>query len=361
MHETYKSKKVLVTGHTGFKGSWLSLWLNKIGAEVVGVSDRIPSAPSNFEVNQIYDLVKDVRLDLLDTDSILNLVREEKPDFIFHLAAQALVRPSYEDPLKTLKVNSIGTANLLNAIHMTDHAITAILITSDKVYDNVEWVWGYKESDTIGGKDPYSASKGMAELVIKTYFNSFLKQTSDKKIAICRAGNVIGGGDWAKDRIVPDCIRAWANKEKVEIRNPRATRPWQHVLEPLSGYLHTGAILSNDNSINGEAFNFGPNDEQNYSVGELVDEMQKSWENVKWINTNDQNKVYEASLLKLNCDKALSFLNWKPTLDFVDTVKYTVDWYRKYYEGEDIFYFTKEQIEDYEKKAQSRGIAWSKI
>jgi CDP-glucose 4,6-dehydratase len=237
------------------------------------------------------------------------------------------------------------------------------MITSDKAYDNVEWSWGYRETDSLGGKDPYSASKGMAELAIRSYVESFFKNNnSNIHIGIARAGNVIGGGDWAKDRIVPDCMIAWAKNETVDIRNPIATRPWQHVLEPLSGYLLLAANLALSGDNNGEAYNFGPSSSHNYSVGHLIDEMSKSWDKAKWNDTSsDKNHVHEAGLLKLNCDKALFDLSWRPTLNFEETVEMTAEWYKRYYQdNKTVMYdFTILQIQHYIDLAKSKNIDWA--
>jgi CDP-glucose 4,6-dehydratase len=239
--------------------------------------------------------------------------------------------------LETIEINSIGSANILEALRVLDKDVVAVMITSDKAYDNLEWVWGYRETDRLGGKDPYSASKGMAELAIRSYIESFFNaKDSNVRVGIARAGNVIGGGDWAIDRIVPDCIEAWSENKVVDIRSPNATRPWQHVLEPLSGYLSLAVHLATDNKINGEAYNFGPNAENNYSVRVLIDEMAKYWDKIQWNDvSNDIKHVHEAGLLKLNCDKALFDLNWKPTLSFEETVKMTVEWYKDYYQNTD--------------------------
>lgn len=358
----YKDKVVLVTGHTGFKGSWLSIWLSSLGAKVIGISNEIPSNPSNFEVCKLDSHITDIRTDVCDSQKLHEILAKYNPDYIFHLAAQALVRPSYENPLETMKTNAIGTASVLEAIRLHNKKLTAIMITSDKAYDNVEWVWGYRETDKLGGKDPYSASKGMAELAIRSYVESYFTPDSGIKIGITRAGNVIGGGDWAVDRIVPDCMRSWSNGHAVDIRSPDATRPWQHVLEPLSGYLLLGCELSANSDLSGEAYNFGPPSDTNYSVRHLIDEMSKYWENIKW-NDVSKNEVHlhEAGLLKLNCDKALFDLNWKPTLYFEDTVRMTVNWYKKFYEEqtENMYEFTHAQISEYTNLATERGINWS--
>ena len=362
MLKEYYNKTVLVTGHTGFKGSWLSAWLTLLGAKVIGLSIDTPTEPSNYEVSAIDNIISSHSIDIRDVSSVRQIVKEIQPDFVFHLAAQALVRPSYESPLETITTNAIGTANVLDALRYLNKQVIAVMITSDKAYDNVEWVWGYRETDRLGGKDPYSASKGMAELVIRSYVESFFNKDSNVRVGITRAGNVIGGGDWAKDRIVPDCMNAWSENEIVDIRSPDATRPWQHVLEPLSGYLALGAELSRNNLLHGEAYNFGPPAHQNHSVSELIDEMTKYWEQVRWNDTSQlQQHVHEAGLLKLNCDKALYDLNWQPTLQFEDTVRMTVEWYKHYYQNNDhsMRDFTIAQIDEYMQLAIQRGLQWA--
>ncbi len=363
MLNIFKNKVVLISGHTGFKGSWLSAWLKHLGAEVVGVSIDIPSIPSNFSASLISNVVEDHRLDVRDSNSIKSLVERVRPDFVFHLAAQALVRPSYNNPLETMMTNAIGSANMLDALRNLDKKVVAIMITSDKAYDNLEWVWGYRETDRLGGKDPYSASKGMAELAIRSYIESFFnKPDSNVRVGITRAGNVIGGGDWAIDRIVPDCMKAWSNNETVDIRSPCATRPWQHVLEPLSGYIALAINLEKSNENHGEAYNFGPSSNQNYPVSKLIDEMSKYWDQVKWNDISESdNHVHEAGLLKLNCDKALFDLDWHSTLKFEETIKMTVEWYKCFYQNQEksMYDFTISQIDEYTKLANSRGVFWS--
>ena len=361
--KNFNGKTILVTGHTGFKGSWLSIWLNQLGAKVHGASINIPSKPSHFTSTNLSSQIEDHRIDIRDTNSIAALVQKIQPDYVFHLAAQALVRPSYENPIETIKTNAIGTANLLDALRTLDKPVVVIMITSDKAYDNVEWVWGYRETDRLGGKDPYSASKGMAELVIRTFVESFFNSAdSNVRVGITRAGNVIGGGDWAVDRIVPDCMQAWSLSETVDIRNPWATRPWQHVLEPLSGYLSLAATLAKSSQFHGEAYNFGPSSNQNYSVSELIEEMAKYWDHVRW-NDISQSKehLHEAGLLKLNCDKALFDLHWRPTLKFPEMVKMTVEWYMYYYQNnnQSMYDLTSSQIDEYIKLAKLQDISWS--
>ena len=329
----YRGKTVLLTGHTGFKGSWLAIWLTHLGARVVGVALEPPSTPSNFAASRVADHVRDIRQDIRDLASLRDVLQQERPDFVFHLAAQALLRTSYAEPLETMSTNAIGTASVLEALRSVGHSVVAVMITSDKSYDNVEWLWGYRENDRLGGKDPYSASKGMAELAIRSYVDSYFRNADSKvRLAVARAGNVIGGGDWAADRIVPDCVRAWSEGGSVDIRSPNATRPWQHVLEPLCGYLALGALLANDPDLHGEAYNFGPPADQDISVGKLIDEMAKHWPDVRWKDASGGNVgAREAMLLKLNCDKAMIELSWRATLRFEETVAMTADWYKHYY------------------------------
>ena len=275
----YNNKRVLVTGNTGFKGSWLTAWLLQTGANVFGISKDIPTKPSLFEVLNLNDKITHFEEDVCNFSAVKKIMEEVQPDFVFHLAAQPIVSDSYENPLETITTNVLGTTNVLEALRTLNFPCTAIIITSDKCYDNVEWVWGYKETDALGGKDIYSGSKGAAELVCKSYYHSFFKkETSKIRIATARAGNVIGGGDWALDRIVPDCMRAWSRGEVVEIRSPKATRPWQHVLEPLSGYLQLGAELFENKQLNGESFNFGPKAENSHSVEQLLNDLRKVWQ-----------------------------------------------------------------------------------
>ena len=361
--DIYRGAKVVVTGHTGFKGSWLIAWLKQLGAIVSGVSIDVPSEPSHYNSAKLYDQVDDYRIDIRDNNELKLILKKIQPNFVFHLAAQALVRPSYNSPFDTITTNAIGSVSVLDALRTLDKPVVVVMITSDKAYDNVEWMWGYREVDRLGGKDPYSASKGMAELAIRSYVESFFNSPdSNVRIGIARAGNVIGGGDWAIDRIVPDCIKAWSRNEIVNIRSPNATRPWQHVLEPLSGYLALGALLSKDYNNHGEAYNFGPEANQNHPVSVLIDEMSSYWSQVRW---NDVSKseihVHEAGLLKLNCDKALFDLSWRPTMNFKETVEMTVEWYKTFYESKDsyMYDFSMKQITDYTNLARNKGIEWA--
>ena len=361
----FNKTTVLITGHTGFKGSWLSLWLTSLGAKVVGISMSIPSKPSNFIASDVGKSIEDIRLDIRDADLVSKTIEKYQPDFVFHLAAQALVKTSYNSPLETITTNAIGSANILEAIRKLNKSVSVIMVTSDKIYANNEWIWGYRESDRIGGKDPYSASKGMAEIAIYSYIESFFKESkSNVRISIARAGNVIGGGDWASDRLVPDCMKAWSHGQVVEVRSPNSTRPWQHVLEPLSGYLTLAVNLSEGQEYHSEAFNFGPNANQNYTVREIIDEMANYWDQVRWNDTSqNHNHHHEAGLLKLNCDKALSQLQWQPVLQFDETVKMTVEWYKQYYEKKfsSMSDFTLSQIKEFTGLAEHRGILWGRV
>lgn len=360
----YKDKKVLVTGHTGFKGTWLTTWLLKLGADVIGISKDIPTNPSMFEELKIEEKIKHYQEDIRDLEKMVDIISKEQPEFLFHLAAQPIVSTSYSDPIETISSNVMGTANILEALRISNDKCTAIIITSDKAYDNVEQVWGYKEDDKMGGKDIYSGSKGAAELIIKSYYHSFFKnEDSNIKLAIGRAGNVIGGGDWAKDRIVVDCMEAWSKEKIVEIRAPKATRPWQHVLEPLSGYLNLGQVLYEDESLHGEGLNFGPRAEQNHTVEDLLIDLSKYWH---FDDVNNAYKVtgnipfHEAGLLKLNCDKALFHFKWQANLEYKDTIRFTSEWYYDFYRTKkDILEKTLEQIEEYESMAKAKDLKWT--
>jgi len=361
----YKDKVVLVTGNTGFKGSWLTLWLLVLGAKVIGISDDVPTTPSMFRVLDLESKIKHNFAKVEDANAIDQIISEHTPDFVFHLAAQSIVARSYRSPLETFQTNIMGTATLLDALRKLNRQCTAVLITSDKCYDNVEWTWGYRENDRLGGKDPYSASKACAEIVIHSYFQSFFAiEDSLVRLVSTRAGNVIGGGDWAESRIVPDAVRAWANGVAVRIRRPNATRPWQHVLEPISGYLRAGQMLSGNSNLSGESFNFGPASDQSFTVQEILNSLAKDWDQIskgERVVIQAESDFHEAGLLKLNCDKALHDLHWKPVLNFPTAIEFTSNWYRHYYSvgSNGLYELTLSQLDNYVAQATGLGIEWT--
>lgn len=345
--DAYKGKTVLVTGHTGFKGSWLSEWLLLLGAKVVGYSLDPPTDPSHFDVLRLGEsLASDIRGDVRSFPTVQAALAEHKPDFIFHLAAQPLVRKAFVEPHGTIETNVMGSLNVLEAVRRESIDCIVVMVTTDKVYENVEWTYAYRETDALGGHDPYSASKACAEIVISSYQRSFfaaglsLPGEPTIAVAIGRGGNVIGGGDWAEDRIVPDSIRSLASGQSVPVRNRVATRPWQHVLELLSGYLHLGAecahaVADKDHKkleMLCSPFNFGPHITSNKTVEELVLEILKHWPG-GWNDQSDPNARHEAGRLNLTIDKAYHTLGWRPLWSFEETVKHTVEWYRHYYEA----------------------------
>ncbi len=360
----YSRKKVLVTGHTGFKGAWLTCWLLKLGAHVVGLAKDIPTQPSMFEELGLARRITHYQADVRDLDQVQRIIDKEKPDFVFHMAAQAIVSRSYDDPIETVTTNAIGTMNVLEALRKAALPCIAVLVTSDKCYNNVEWVYGYKETDELGGKDVYSGSKGAAELIIRCYLASFFtRPESGVRVGVGRAGNVIGGGDWARDRIVADCMRAWSKAQPVEIRSPDATRPWQHVLEPLSGYLTLGAALAACPSLHAEAFNFGPRAEQNRTVQNLLQDLAQRWTRERAfeaVRVLERKPFHEAGLLKLNCDKALFHLRWEPNLEYAETMRLIGDWYEGFYiDHGDMYRLTLDQIAYYEEQGRARNRVWA--
>jgi CDP-glucose 4,6-dehydratase len=358
----YTNRRVLVTGHTGFKGSWLTEWLLALGAEVAGFSDGIPTDPSHFEVTGAAERISHLEGDIRDRSAVVRAFESFRPEVVFHLAAQALVRLSYEDPAATFETNTMGTLNVLEATRTTDSVASLVLITSDKAYRNVEWVWGYRENDALGGEDPYSGSKGAAELVAYSYIHSYFNRESGPAVATARAGNVIGGGDWARDRLIPDSVRAWSEGRPVVLRSPGATRPWQHVLEPLSGYLQLGVeLLERRPAAVSEAFNFGPDASVQASVGELIRRLSEGWPGSEWsVDESGLEGRPEARLLKLSCDKALLDLQWEATLGLEETVAFTRDWYREYYLGDgEAAAFSRSQIDAYTDLARARGRGWA--
>jgi CDP-glucose 4,6-dehydratase len=361
-NKIFQNKKVLVTGHTGFKGSWLSSWLLHLQADVYGISKDIPTTPSMYEELKLGERISNFTEDIRNYNKLKKIIAEVEPDFIFHMAAQPIVATSYIDPLDTITSNVLGSAHVLEVLRELNLKCSLVLITSDKCYDNVEWCWGYKETDALGGKDIYSGSKAAAEVLFKSYYHSFFKDKSNTSIATVRAGNVIGGGDWADFRIVPDCIRAWVKGDSVEIRSPKATRPWQHVLEPLSGYLAIAAGLDSGLIENGSSYNFGPRSEYSTTVTELLDDLNEYWhldQEPSFLSENTS-KFHEAGLLKLNCDKALLDIKWSPTLDYEKLIEFTSMWYYSFYnENVNMFDFTMKQILEYEEIAMTKKLSWT--
>ena len=360
----YQGKRVLVTGCTGFKGSWLSLWLNSLGAHVSGLAIGLPSQPAMFDELHMRDFIDYHEGDVRDRAFVDRVITQTRPDVVFHLAAQAIVRTSYEDPVGTFATNVMGTAHVLDALRRIERPVTAVMITSDKCYENVEWLYGYRETDALGGKDPYSASKAAAEMAIRAWSHGYFSSPDSLvRVVAVRAGNVIGGGDWATARVVPDAMRAWSMAQPVVIRSPNATRPWQHVLEPLSGYLLAGARLIDGTAPSGEAFNFGPPAEQSLSVKDLLHALAAHWD----FDTEGQYlqvepmRFHEAGLLKLNCDKALAQLQWRPSLDAKETARFTASWYRNFYQNDraSMPEHTRAQITEYVNLARSRGAIWA--
>lgn len=360
----FSGKRVLVTGHTGFKGAWLSEWLLALGADVGGYALRPPTEPALFEQLGLADRMRHQIADVRDAASLTAAVRSGQPDFVFHLAAQSLVRPSYEQPVETFSTNVMGTINLLEAVRASNRPCVVVVVTTDKCYLNREWVYGYREDDPLGGRDPYSASKAAAEIATAAWRASFFEH-SPVRVATARAGNVVGGGDWAIDRIVPDCIRALRAGRPIPVRNRNATRPWQHVLEPLAGYLWLAASLAaagggGDDSLQ-SAFNFGPDADGNRDVGALVDLVLGHWPGT-WVDASEGRAPHEARFLQLANDKAARLLGWRPTWSFERTIAETVGWYRES-DGDDraaIEARTRRQIAAYTVDAASGGQPWAR-
>lgn len=360
-NNVYKSKNILITGHTGFKGSWLSLWLHSLGANVIGYSLDPYTEYDNFIETNLSSKIVDIRGDIRDLGKLQEVFNKYQPEFVFHLAAQPLVRLSYEYPKETYETNVMGTLNVLECIRHTPSVKVGVMITTDKCYDNKEQIWGYKEIDPLGGYDPYSSSKGCAEILISSYINSFMNVERflehNKAVASARAGNVIGGGDWSKDRIVPDCIRSITDSKCIEIRSPKATRPWQFVLEPLSGYLWLGANLYQYGNKFVGAWNFGPDDDMNIEVKDVVNKIINEYGCGQWKDVSNSYNLHEAQMLKLDCTKAKTYLKWKPVLDSDETFRMTVEWYKNY-KNKNMYEFCIKQIEEYENKAKENKLPW---
>ncbi|MGH7972917.1 MAG: CDP-glucose 4,6-dehydratase [Limisphaerales bacterium] len=359
----YQGRRVLVTGHTGFKGGWLSLWLHELGAHVWGVSLPAPTRPNLHEIIRTGGFEGEIECDIRDPKALSDAITRIQPEVVFHLAAQSLVRRSYAEPLETLQTNALGTANLLESVRGAGLKCITIIITSDKCYENREWEFAYRENDPLGGHDVYSMSKAATELVAQSWNKAFfLPDSKLGPVATVRAGNVIGGGDYAQDRIVPDCIRALISNEPILVRNPGAVRPWQHVLECLSGYLWLAARLSGEPKTSrlATAFNFGPEPSARQPVRRLVEEVLKGWPG-KWVDGSNPNTLHEATLLSLSIEKAGALLGWHPTWDFAEAVRATVAWYHERHVGKtmDMLGFSRQQIASYTKAAQVKGLAWT--
>jgi CDP-glucose 4,6-dehydratase len=358
-YKQFKNKKVLITGHTGFKGSWLTSWLVMLGAKVTGLSINIPTTPSHFKAIKLKNKINHKKVDIRNLKLLKKTFKKYQPDYVFHLAAQSLVKKSYYDPIYTWETNTIGTLNVLESLREIKKNCIAVLITSDKSYKNLEIKRGYKENDILGGKDPYSASKASAELAIQSHISSFFPLKKTKVlVGIARAGNVIGGGDWSENRLIPDCVKSWSKNKRVLIRNSQSTRPWQHILEAVRGYLLLALTLKKNKKLHGEAFNFGPENTKNYSVIFLIKLMKKYWKEISWKMSNKKKKsFYESNLLKLNSNKAKIKLKWKCILTFAETISMVANWYKSYYsKPKQIQKVSLNQINEYEKLLKKRSI-----
>lgn len=361
----WQGKRVLITGHTGFKGSWLSLWLQSLGAITIGYSLPAPTDPSLFELANIAAGMVSITGDIRDLPNFQAVMAEYQPEIVFHLAAQPLVRYSYQYPVETYTTNIIGTMNVLETVRHTPSVRTVVTITSDKCYKNQEWVWGYRENETLGGRDPYSSSKACAEIVIAAYRDSYFSAADYERhrvaIASARAGNVIGGGDWATDRLIPDIMRSFMMGRSVLIRNPHATRPWQHVLQPLSGYLCIAERLWKDGLPYAEAWNFGPNDEDAKPVAWIVEQLSKLWGKGATWELDVATHVHEDNYLKLDCSKAKTKLGWQPRLSLEQTLEWIVEFYQSYLKNENIREIVENQIERYQSLEENSLLSSSSI
>ncbi|MCK5074701.1 MAG: CDP-glucose 4,6-dehydratase [Bacteriovoracaceae bacterium] len=356
----YQGKKVFVTGHTGFKGTWLCLWLKSLGAEVMGYSLNPPTTPNHYEALDlgIHSTIDDVR----NRQKLKKVMGEFRPDIVFHMAAQPLVRLSYQEPVETMEINIIGTLNVYEAVKNTSSVKAIVSITTDKVYENKEWVWGYREEDVLGGKDPYSASKAAMEVVTSSYRHSFFNlkeygKSHETLLSTVRAGNVIGGGDWAQDRLIPDIVKASVAGETVSIRSPYSTRPWQHVLEPLSGYLLLGQKLLEREIGFADSMNFGPAPDEDISVEKVVNILKKYWNRISYKIERPKDILHEAGLLKLDCTKARVQLNWNPVWNAEKALSETIEWYKSFYENNKIESFNN--LNDFINDSSKQGEIWT--
>jgi len=356
-NDIYRNRRVFLTGHTGFKGSWLACWLSRwLEAKVCGFSDDQRTEPHHYSLVKDSLDIDDHCGDIRDDEAVHRSLCEFQPEIVFHLAAQPLVRRSYKEPLETFSTNALGTANILQAARQCDSVKAVVIITTDKVYENLEVQRGYKETVILGGYDPYAASKACAELVVGSFRKSYY-EAGGKFLASCRAGNVVGGGDWAEDRLIPDLVRSAARGDTTLIRMPGAVRPWEHVLEPLSGYLLLGQRLLEGKSEFAEAWNFGPEAESNVTVGEVVKNASEIWDKIH-VNISKEPQPHETTLLMLDCEKAKTLLNWKPIWNFQETIDFTIRWYQQFYEANQIMTF--QQLERFFEDAQKQGASWIK-
>jgi len=341
----YKGKRVFITGHTGFKGSWMCKVLTMLGAEVIGYALEPPTNPSLFEISGIEGKINSIIGDIRDLDKLCESLNDVRPELVIHMAAQPIVRESYANPVYTYETNVMGTVNICEAVRLCDSVKSFVNVTTDKVYKNNEWAWGYRETDALDGYDPYSNSKSCSELVTSSYVNSFFRER-DIAVSTCRAGNVIGGGDFAKDRIIPDCVRAMENGTKIIVRNPYSTRPYQHVLEPITAYLTLAAVQYENHALAGN-YNIGPDDCDCVTTGELSDIFCKAWGNAGWKNVAEMNAPHEANFLKLDCSKIKSVLGWKPRWHISTAIQKTVEWSKAYLQNSDINAVMEMQISEY--------------
>ena len=356
--DVYRGKRVIVTGHTGFKGSWLSLWLKQLGSEVVGISLAPETDPNHWDLLEIEPSIQHHELDIRQTTDIASLFKATQPEVVFHLAAQPLVRRSYRDPLKTWSTNVMGTANMLEACRQTRSVRAILAVTTDKCYENQEWAWGYRETDRLGGHDPYSASKAGSELVAASYRSAFFHTDGSPLLATARAGNVIGGGDWSDDRLIPDLVRAIAARQPLEIRSPNATRPWQHVLESLSGYLLLGQKLIEGGKNFDGAWNFGPERMGNRSVANVLNSLQTHWPELQWSHTSAP-QPHEANLLYLDSTKAYGQLGWQSVWNLDTALQKTADWYRTFLNSKTVI--STQQLAQYVEAASKAQVKWVQI
>lgn len=364
-NQIYEGMTVLITGHTGFKGSWLAIWLRELGANVIGYSLDAPTQPSNFALGHLADKITHIQGDIRQRSHLHETIQDYKPTAVFHLAAQAIVLDSFDRPQETMETNVVGTLNLLEAIRQAPSVKAAVIVTTDKCYENRDWIWGYREHDALGGKDPYSASKAMAEILTASYRQSYFNAAHSPAIATARAGNVIGGGDFSSHRTIPDTVRALMSRTPVQVRNPSSVRPWFHVLDPLSGYLWLGHALLTQGQKYAQAWNFGPLEYQGVPVKNLVEKMIDLWGHGSWVQSGQKQNKPEMGMLRLNWDKAANELSWQPNYSWVEALQETAAWFKAYEKSTlhpsttDLYPLCREHIADYHLKARQCGLPWA--